>query len=141
MGANELAIVVSAGDTDLVGYVYHANFFRFMEAARWVYLRRVVPDSVDVSLVALRTVVRSASGEFMKPVLFGETLVIDVEVVHVGVSSYRLAYEFHVSQRRETVARGSSVQVYLNKTRTRSMRVPDELRAALGRARHDRPAS
>ena len=124
-------VLIAAGDTDLVGYVYHVNFFRFMEAARWAYLRDKLGAGSALADIARRTMVRNASCEFLSPVCFGETLSLHVQPLRIGKSSYDFEFACYANVARGLVARGVSTQVYVDPVDHKSAPLPVALHSAI----------
>jgi YbgC/YbaW family acyl-CoA thioester hydrolase len=96
---------VEFADTDMVGLVHFANFFRYMEAAEVEFLR-----SLGLSVAMQRQGERvgfprvSATCDFLRPARFEDVLDITVTLSNLGRKSVTYAFEF--SKRGEVVARG-----------------------------------
>lgn len=127
---NELVHVVAAGDTDLVAYMYHVNFLRQMEAARWNLLGKHIPQ-LELAELAARTVVRSVACEFCAPAAFGDTLIWDADVSVIGDTSYGVDFTCYVNDRSRVASRGTSTQVYLDRSKAKGEPLPSVLRRAL----------
>ncbi|OJH37062.1 acyl-CoA thioesterase [Cystobacter ferrugineus] len=93
----EARIRVIYGDTDQMGVVYHANYFRYFEFARGEYFRARGGSYRDVEREGLMLPVVEASIAYKSPARYD-----DVLLVHVRVSELkRASLTFHYDVRRE----------------------------------------
>jgi YbgC/YbaW family acyl-CoA thioester hydrolase len=102
---------VEFADTDMVGLVHFANYFRYMEAAEVEMLR-----SLGLSVARLEAEGghagfprRAASCEYLGPARFDEVLDVEVRVQRLGRTSVTYGFEF--TREGRPVARGQITAV------------------------------
>jgi YbgC/YbaW family acyl-CoA thioester hydrolase len=101
---------VEFADTDMVGLIHFANYFRYMEAAEVEFLRSLgfsVAMDTEHGHVGFPRV--SASCDFIGPARFQDLLDVEVSVRRVGRTSVTYGFEF--SKSGESVARGQITAV------------------------------
>ena len=127
-GANTLAVRVYYEDTDFSGFVYHANYLRFLERGRTELLRALAMGQADLQRESdLIFVVRRMSLEFLKPARMDDLLMIVTRPSDLRGASMPLVQE---------VRRGDDLLVRADVTVAavrggRAVRLPDALRRAL----------
>ena len=127
-GANTLAVRVYYEDTDFSGFVYHANYLRFLERGRTELLRALAMGQADLQRESdLIFVVRRMSLEFLKPARMDDLLTIVTRPSDLRGASMPLVQE---------VRRGDDLLVRADVTVAavrggRAVRLPDALRRAL----------
>jgi YbgC/YbaW family acyl-CoA thioester hydrolase len=125
--------LVEFGDTDMAGIVHFANFFRYMEAAEHAFLRACglsVFLQWEGQTISFPRV--SASCEFRRPARFQDVLEVRVQVDHVGRSSVRYRFTFHLDE--ELIAEGQITTVLCRVVEGRgleSFEIPGPLREKL----------
>lgn len=116
-------------DTDAVGIVYYANYFKFAERARTELMREIGTDYVD----ALATdggafAVRQCAADYLKPARLDDLLEVETRLIEVKGASLRA---------EQTVCRDGVDLVRLNlrlaviSTSGRPLRIPAGLRSIL----------
>jgi acyl-CoA thioester hydrolase len=127
-GAHSLQIRVYYEDTDFSGFVYHANYLRFMERGRTELLRALAMEQADLQRDAgLIFVVRRMSLDFLKPARMDDVLTILTQPAELRGASMPLVQE---------VRRGDEVLLRAEVTVAavrdgRAVRLPESLRRAL----------
>ena len=127
-GANTLTVRVYYEDTDFSGFVYHANYLRFLERGRTELLRGLAMEQADlVRDAGLFFVVRRMALDFRKPARMDDLLTIVTFPSDLRGASMPLVQE---------VRRGDEVLVRAEVTVAavrggRAVRLPDALRRAL----------
>jgi YbgC/YbaW family acyl-CoA thioester hydrolase len=126
---------IEFADTDMVGIVHFANFFRFMEAAEVEFLRSrglSVSMRFGSELVGLPRV--SASCDFFRPVFFQDLVEISVRVQRIGQKS--VSYDFEFAKDGEPVAKGQITACCCRIVPDKPMQsidIPEEIRKILER--------
>jgi YbgC/YbaW family acyl-CoA thioester hydrolase len=124
---------VEFGDTDMVGIVHFANFFRYMEAAETDFLRaRGLSVAWQTSGQRYGFPRVSAACDFVKPVRFEDVLTIAVTVEKVGRKSVTYRHDFSLAG--EPIATGRITAVFCRKGpngELESADIPPDVRAVL----------
>ncbi|HET6573991.1 MAG TPA: thioesterase family protein [Fimbriiglobus sp.] len=124
---------VEFGDTDMVGIVHFANFFRYMEAAETDFLR-----ARGLSVAWQKAGERygfprvSAACDYVRPARFEDVLTIAVTVEKVGRKSVTYRHDFTLSG--EPIASGRITAVCCRKGpngELESVDIPPDVRAVL----------
>ncbi|MBO1020986.1 tol-pal system-associated acyl-CoA thioesterase [Methylobacterium sp. SD274] len=128
MTSHRIDIRVYYEDTDFSGFVYHANYLRYMERGRTELLRALAMEQVDLQRDAgLIFVVRRMVLNFLKPARMDDMLAIMTTVVELRGASMPMIQE---------VRRGDEVLLKAEVTVAavrdgRAVRLPDSLRRAM----------
>lgn len=127
-----LSVRVYYEDTDFSGFVYHANYLRFLERGRTELLRGLAGDQSDLHRDAqgLVFVVRRMSLDFMSPARMDDLLTILTHTRTLRGASMQLAQEV---RRGDTLLVAAEVTVACVRD-GRAVRLPDVLRRRLGPA-------
>jgi tol-pal system-associated acyl-CoA thioesterase len=116
-------------DTDSYGVVYYANYFRFLERARTEWLRALGFDQVDMTAQGHGFVVRSVSGEYLKPAHFNDALEVRSTIASVSRVAIDFAQRLY---RGDTLLFDGLVRVIcIDPARGRPVSIPPALRARL----------
>jgi len=71
---SRLDIQLRYADSDQMGVIYHANYFSFYEQGRTKYLKDLGFDYHDVEKNGIIFPIREVSGNFIKPITYGEKI-------------------------------------------------------------------
>ena len=130
MTSHRIDIRVYYEDTDFSGFVYHANYLRYMERGRTELLRALAMEQADLARDAgLIFVVRRMGLDFLKPARMDDMLTIVTKPLELRGASMPMSQE---------VLRGDEVLLKADVTVAavrdgRAVRLPDSLRRALSR--------
>jgi acyl-CoA thioester hydrolase len=91
--AVEARLRVIYGDTDQMGVVYYANYFRYFELARGEYFRARGGSYVEMEREGRRLPVFEASCNYRAPARYDDVLIIKVEVTDLRRASLVFQYE------------------------------------------------
>lgn len=128
--AGSLTVRVYYEDTDFSGFVYHANYLRYMERGRTELLRALAMEQADLNRESgLIFVVRRMSLDFLKPARMDDVLTVITAPKDLRGASMPLSQE---------VRRGDEVLLRAEVTVAavrdgRAVRLPEGLRLALAR--------
>ncbi len=81
------------GDTDQMGVVYYANYFRYFEFARGELFRALGGSYLEFEKQGLGLPVVEASCNYRSPAKYDDILEIDIQVADVRRASMRFAYQ------------------------------------------------
>ncbi|MBX9677993.1 MAG: acyl-CoA thioesterase [Gemmataceae bacterium] len=120
-------------DTDMVGIVHFANYFRYMEFAEVEFLR-----SLGLSVKLLHQEVPigfprvSVGCDYIRPLRFDDVVDIDVAIERIGSKS--ISYRFAFTLAGQPIATGRSTAVccrMAEEQKMESMEIPEEIRKLL----------
>jgi acyl-CoA thioester hydrolase len=125
---------VRFGETDMQNVVYYANYLLYAEVGRVAYLRDLGLLYGDLVTKGLDFTIGEASVRYRAPLRFDEEFDIKVRVGEIRHSSW--AFEYAVD-RADGVhcADMTTIQVMIDRSSLRAMRIPEDLRATLARAK------
>jgi acyl-CoA thioester hydrolase len=125
---------VRFGETDLQNVVYYANYLLYAEVGRVAYLRELGLIYADMVTEALDFTIGEASVRYRAPLRFDDEFDIQVRVGWIRHSSW--AFEYAVDRADGLrCAEMTTVQVMIDRATFRARRIPEDLRATLGRAK------
>lgn len=122
-------VAVRFADLDSMGHAHHTLPIIYFEEARAAYWRDVAGRS---NVVDIDYVIAEVRVQFKQRVLYPGTLTVRTGVTHVGNASFVMTYEL-LDEENVVLATGQTVQVMYDYERSRSMRVPAELRERIER--------
>ncbi len=119
------------GETDLQGVVYYANYLVFAEVGRFAYLRHLgIVHERDLLARGVDFTIGEARVRYHAPLRFDDEYDIKVRVGEMRLSSW--AFEYAVDRADGLhCADLSTIQVMLDRSTSRPMRIPGELRRVL----------
>jgi acyl-CoA thioester hydrolase len=119
------------GDTDQMGVVYYANYFRYFEAARSEFLRAYgVTYRFFEETHRLALPVVEAGATYKKPARYDDELAVLAAITSTGRASVRFVYEIRRLPTLELLATGHTVHACINQD-GRVAPLPDDLRHVL----------
>ncbi len=128
-----LVVPVQWGEMDALGHVNNIVFLRWFESVRMKYFFRChVLDRVKSENVG--PILASTSVAFKSPVTYPDTVTAEATVPRVGNSSFTMKYTLKsTAQDDAVVAKCEAAIVMVDYGSGRSVRVPDDVRAAIER--------
>ena len=121
-------VTVYYEDTDMGGIVYHANYLKFIERARSMWVAELGVDQLKLKVEGVIFVVRRIESDFLAPAILGDQLTVTTETESQSNARWVL---------RQCVLKGSEklfealVTVVAMTPQGRPTRLPAELRAQL----------
>ena len=80
-------------ETDQMGVIYHANYFKWMEEARVALLDSLGFSYAEIERSGIAAAVVGVSAEYRKPVCFGDEVTVDARVAKYNGVTVTFAYE------------------------------------------------
>lgn len=117
-------VEIRFADLDAYGHVNSAKFITYLETARTkLFLGRfsALMHSGIIFLVA------KVECEYKKPLMLKPSVLVDVEAVKIGNSSFELGYTVHNGE-GEIYAAAKTVMVTFDKNAGKPVRVPDDMK-------------
>ncbi len=78
--SHEFFLRVYYEDTDLAGFVYYANYFKFIERARSEWVRALGIDQVALKAEGVVFAVRRVEADYLMPANYDDELVVRTDV-------------------------------------------------------------
>ena len=97
------------GDTDQMGVVYYANYFRYFELSRSEYFRARGGNYREVEQEGFGLPVVSAHCDYKRSAKYDDVLVVDVHVAELRRASLRFEYEVRREGEPTLLATGHTV--------------------------------
>lgn len=121
---------VRFAETDMQGVVYYANYLVYAEVGRAAYLRHVGMRYDHLLASGLDFTIGEASVRYRAPLRYDEEFDVRVRVGELRRVSW--SFEYAVDRADgERCADMTTIQVVFDRSRGRSARIPDDVRAAL----------
>ncbi len=104
------------GDTDQMGVVYYANYFRYFEFSRSEYFRARGGNYAQLEQEGFGLPVVSAHCDYKRPAKYDQMLIISVHVAELRRASLRFAYEVKREEDSSLLATGHTVHACVGPT-------------------------
>ena len=119
------------GDTDMMGVVYYANYFRYFEAGRTEFLRAVGFRYKEFEKNGFALPVVSASARYHAPARYDDELALETTLSEVRFSTVRMTYRLTLVSDASLIATGETRHACLGPD-GRVVRLPQEFLDRLG---------
>ena len=111
----EAKLRVIYGDTDQMGVVYYANYFRYFEFARSEYFRARGGSYTEVEKDGFMLPVIEATCSYRAPARYDDVLVVKVWIEHLKRASLRFQYEVRREGDPAVLVEGHTVHACINR--------------------------
>ena len=115
MPSVEAKLRVIYGDTDQMGVVYYANYFRYFELSRGEYFRARGGNYVEVEKRGLMLPVVEASCSYRAPARYDDVLVVKIDLSEMKRASLRFTYEVRRDGDPAILVTGHTLHACVNK--------------------------
>lgn len=122
----EAKLRVIYGDTDQMGVVYYANYFRYFEFARGEFFRERGGDYTVLEQAGYFLPVVDARCAYRGSARYEDLLCIRIWVSHRGRASFSFDYEIRRDGEDTVLAQGKTVHALINRE-GKPQRLPDSL--------------
>jgi acyl-CoA thioester hydrolase len=126
MASVEAKVRVIYGDTDQMGVVYYANYFRYFELSRGEYFRAHGGDYKEVEKRGLMLPVVEASCSYIASARYDDVLIVKASVSEMKRASMRFAYEVRREGDGAILVTGQTRHACVNKE-GRPVPLPDDV--------------
>lgn len=133
MNTHRCTYRVIYGDTDQMGVVYYANYFRFFELGRCEYMRAAGLDYAALERAGTLVPVVEAKCRYRAPAHFQDELLIDAALQSLGRVRFSFAYRIfrrNIRGDERLLVEGSTEHACMRPD-GKPTRIPDVLRSAL----------
>jgi acyl-CoA thioester hydrolase len=128
----EARVRVIYGDTDQMGVVYYANYFRYFELARGEFLRAKGASYRDIEQEGAMLPVVEAHCHYRASARFEDLLVIETSVTEVRRASLTFEYALRREGETQLLCTGKTVHACVRKD-GRPTRLPESVLRLLGK--------
>ncbi|HXE98368.1 MAG TPA: acyl-CoA thioesterase [Dongiaceae bacterium] len=108
-------------DLDLYGHVNSVVYFSYLETARVKLFKDFFQELTEKHIF---TLVAHAECDYKLPILFGDNLVVSVDLARVGTTSFDLEYRLH-DGKEKTYAAARTTLVCFDNVRKITVPVPE----------------
>ena len=115
MSAVEVRVRVIYGDTDQMGVVYYANYFRYFELSRSEYFRQRGGSYIDVEKRGLMLPVVDALCSYRAPARYDDMLVVKCTVTRLKRASIEFSYEVRKDAEAAILCTGKTMHACINR--------------------------
>lgn len=126
------------GDTDQMGVVYYANYFRYFELSRSEFFRSLGGSYVELERQGFGLPVVEATARYRAPAKYDDVIVIEVRLAELRRASLRFEYEVRRDPDGAPLATGHTVHACVGPEGKPAGLPPDVVR--LLSASHHTPA-
>jgi acyl-CoA thioester hydrolase len=127
----EAKLRVIYGDTDQMGVVYYANYFRFFEFARGEFFRQKGASYIDFERQGYGMPVIEAHANYRAPARYEDLLIIKLWVDSCRRASVTFKYEVRREGSDDLLTEGHTIHACINKE-GRPTKMPQEMLDLLG---------
>jgi acyl-CoA thioester hydrolase len=120
------------GDTDMMGVVYYANYFRYFEAGRTEFLRALGFQYQEFEKSGFALPVVSASARYHSPARYDDDLTLETTLTEVRFSTVRMTYRLERVTDHCLIASGETRHACLGPD-GRVVRLPEAFTNKLGK--------
>ena len=114
------------GDTDAMGVVYYANYFRYFEAARTELLRAIGMPYRQLEAEGFMLPVAEAHAKYHAPARYDDALVLQTTITRVRFSSVEIAYRMTREDDASLIVTGNTRHACIGPS-GRVVRLPERL--------------
>ena len=119
-------IKVRYNETDQMGIVHHSNYLKFFEFARIEWLEKLKMPYEEIERNNIILPVVNCELKFLKPLVFGDSFIVEVHCSKKPTSSIEFSYEIFNS-RGEKTTEGSTLLAFLNSDTMKPVRCPKNI--------------
>ncbi|MDP3766057.1 MAG: thioesterase family protein [Nanoarchaeota archaeon] len=116
------------GDTDAGQVVYYANYFRWFESGRRESFRSMRIDYAALDKIGIITPVVEAHCSYFHPARYDDIVVVETKITDVKEKSVKFEHKVYRKKDRKLLASGYTVNVFVDKKKMKSMKIPDDIR-------------
>ncbi|MDR2200464.1 MAG: acyl-CoA thioesterase [Deltaproteobacteria bacterium] len=113
-------------DTDVMGIVNNANYFRFFEQGRGDYLRARGVPYAEIENRGVRSPLTEAWAHFYKPFRYDDLIRVESWISQIKQASFQFDYRLHLEDDPEVRVAGRTLHAILNFD-NRVVKLPDWL--------------
>ena len=116
------------GDTDAGQVVYYANYFRWFESGRREIMRSLKIDYLELDKIGIITPVVESHCNYFHPARYDDVVIVETKIAEVKEKSIKFENQVLRKKDKKLLASGYTVNVFVDKKKMKSMRIPEDLR-------------
>jgi acyl-CoA thioester hydrolase len=124
---------VRFAETDKQGIVFNANFMLYCDVAQAEYFRAIGMKFQDLLQMGTDTVLARITMDFKSTATFDDLLEVYGRVSKIGNTSFVMDFEIYPQDEDRLISSANAIYVCVDPETLKALRVPDELRSAMGR--------
>ncbi len=102
-------------ETDMMGVVHHANYFRWFEMGRVEYLRQAGLDLVELMEADYLFPITDARCSYKKPARFADEIIICADMIELSRVKMVFSYKIKNAKDESLIAEGLTQNVFTKK--------------------------
>lgn len=110
---SQVQVSVRYAETDMMGIVYHANYFPWFEIGRTHLLKEIGLPYVELEAAGYRLPVLEVSARYLRPAVYDDLVTVVTRLREKPLLRIRLEYE--VRRAEELLATGTSVHAFVDR--------------------------
>ena len=122
----QVPIQLSFNDVDSFGHVNNNAYFAYYDLGKEDYLSTVL--GTDFRRAAVVPVIANVNADFIQPVFYGDDIVVQTRICHVGQKSFTLDQQAVNRSSGQTVCRCRTVMVCFSLKAQVSVDIPEDYR-------------
>ena len=112
---HKVEIRVIYADTDQMGIVYHANYFRFLEIARTELIRHLGMSYKDFEKHGVYLPIKETFIDFKIPIKYDDIIVVHAHIEKLKHVSLKIAYEIYGLENNLLHTKAYTLHPFVNK--------------------------
>lgn len=109
---HRLPVQIRFNDVDQFGHINNNAYFAYYDLGKEEYLQKVL--KVDYKHAEVAPVIANINADFIKPIFYGDQIVIETRVSHIGQRSFTLSQRAVRGETGEVVCQCRTVMVCFN---------------------------
>lgn len=122
-------IQIRFNDLDSYRHVNNNVYFSFYDVGKESYFADVLHSEFSVQRVV--PIVASISADFLEPILYGDEIVIETRVSHLGTKSFTLQQRAVNEKTGRVVCNAQTIMVCIDVKTQQTCEIPQEYRASI----------
>jgi len=114
MITSESQVIVRYAETDMMGFVYHGNYFAWFEIGRTDLFKSLGISYKELEKQGYRLPVLEVSAKYLRPAFYDDTLTIITTLCDKPVLRFNLKYE--IKRGDELITTGTSTHAFIDAT-------------------------
>lgn len=110
------SIRIRFSETDALGIAWHGNFLTYFEDGRDAFGEKYGLHYLDIFNNGYVAPIVNVNCDYKKMIYYGDTILIDTIYKNCASSKLILTYRIYTPETNETIATGSTTQVFLDTT-------------------------
>ena len=116
------------GDTDAGQVVYYANYFRWFESGRREILRSLKINYLELEKRGIITPVVESHCNYLHPARYDDVVIVETKIADVKEKSIKFENRVLRKKGKKLLAVGYTINVFVDKKKMKSIKIPDDLR-------------